>query len=414
MLAAAREPALRHDAEAGRVVADQPGSVRLVRAWLYGLALLVVLMVAVGGATRLTGSGLSITEWRPVTGAVPPLSEAGWAAEFERYRASSQYRNLNRGMPLAEFKSIYWWEWSHRQLGRFVGLYAFGPLLWFWWTGLVTGALALRILGIGALGGLQATIGWIMVASGLEPGMVAVAPVKLTLHLLVASLILALIVWIAAGLGSVRSGAGLLRSSEQGVAAARGAPVPARLAAAFLALIFVQVGLGGLVAGAKAGLTYNTWPLMDGRFVPPAETLFSVRPWFENLVDNPALVQFDHRLMAYSVVAVALVQGWLWWRRAPGTAGARRATALAGVALAPDGARHRDPAPGPSRSPQGSPISSWPWALLVVHDGSMCAGWLQDGRLVRLSAVRLAHGSIASGALARSEPGAGCEAVGRC
>ena len=295
---------------------------RAVRAWLYGLAILVVVMVAVGGATRLTGSGLSITEWKPVTGAVPPLSDTAWGAEFDRYRASSQYRNLNRGMAIGEFKTIYWWEWSHRQLGRVLGLYFLLPLVGFWWRGAISGGLAAKLVGIGALGGLQATVGWIMVASGLEPGMTAVAPVKLTLHLLIASAILALIVAVAAGLGPVqgRSPRGLGREAAQS----------GTLSTVLVAMILGQIALGGLVAGSRAGLTYNTWPLMDGRLVPPVETLLAVRPWIENLVDNPALVQLDHRLGAYLIVALALGQAW-WWR---GARGSGRARLVALIALA--------------------------------------------------------------------------------
>ncbi len=299
---------------------DRSPALAAVKTWLYVLAGLVILMVAVGGATRLTGSGLSITEWRPVTGAVPPLNEAGWAAEFTRYQGSSQYENLTRGLTLSDFKFIYWWEWSHRQLGRLIGLVFFLPLAWFYWTGALRARLALGLLGIGALGGLQATVGWIMVASGLEPGMVAVAPVKLTLHLLIASVILGLIVWTAAGLG---------RGRRRGEATGE-----ARLAVALLALVVVQIALGGLVAGAKAGLTYNTWPLMDGRIVPSTETLFVVRPWFENLVDNPALVQFDHRLTAYLVVALAIWGAVSAWRTGANRPAARRASAVAGIALA--------------------------------------------------------------------------------
>lgn len=300
---------------AGAVPRSVPVRAATVRAWLYGLALLVVLMVAVGGATRLTGSGLSITEWKPVTGAVPPLSDAAWAAEFDKYRGSSQYRNLNRGMGLEEFRTIYWWEWSHRQLGRLIGLFFLGPLAWFWWSGAIGAGVAGRLLGIGALGGLQATVGWIMVASGLEPGMVAVAPLKLALHLLLASLILSTIVWMASGFGRPRP-----------------AGRRSRLAVAFLALVFVQVGLGGLVAGSRAGLAYNTWPLMDGQLVPSAEALFAVRPWTLNLVDNAALVQLNHRLVAYLVIGLALWQAWSW-RRGPDAAGARRARVVAALAL---------------------------------------------------------------------------------
>ena len=177
-----------------------------VRRWLYGLAGLVVAMVAVGGATRLTGSGLSITEWRPVTGAIPPLSDAAWLVEFAKYKASPQYALLNQGMSLAEFQFIYWWEWAHRQLGRLIGLMFFLPFLWFWARGALSRRLALTLLAIGALGGLQGAVGWIMVASGLKPGMTAVAPIKLTLHLLLAGAILAALLWVATGLnGAARS-----------------------------------------------------------------------------------------------------------------------------------------------------------------------------------------------------------------
>ena len=293
---------------------------RAVSIWLYGLVVLVMAMVAIGGATRLTGSGLSITEWKPVTGAIPPLSGEAWIGEFEKYRASSQYRNLNRGMAIEEFKTIYWWEWGHRQLGRFLGLYVFVPLIGLWFAGAVTSALALRLLGIGALGGLQATVGWIMVASGLEPGMTAVAPLKLTLHLTIASLILSLIVWVAAGLGRTPV-------RDRDTRASRWVPF------AFLALVGLQIALGGLVAGSRAGLTYNTWPLMDGMIAPGLDALFVVRPLIENLVDNAALVQFNHRMTAYLVVAFALWQVWWSSRRQPDGAGLGRAVLLAGLAL---------------------------------------------------------------------------------
>ena len=171
-----------------------------VRTWLVVLAALVVAMVAVGGATRLTGSGLSITEWKPVTGAIPPLSEKAWAHEFDKYRQIPQYELVNKGMSLSEFKTIYFWEWGHRQLGRFLGAAFFIPLAWFWIRRAITGRLALALLGVGALGGLQAAVGWIMVASGLEPGMTAVAPIKLALHLVLASAIFAALVWVATGI----------------------------------------------------------------------------------------------------------------------------------------------------------------------------------------------------------------------
>ncbi|HYY85064.1 MAG TPA: COX15/CtaA family protein, partial [Beijerinckiaceae bacterium] len=283
---------------------------RAVRVWLYVLAALVVVMVAVGGATRLTGSGLSITEWRPVTGAIPPLSEAAWAAEFERYKQIPQYELLNRGMTLPEFKRIYAWEWAHRQLGRLIGLVFFLPLAWFWWRGLVSRRLALRLAAVGVLGAMQAGVGWIMVASGLEPGMTAVAPVKLALHLVLASLILAALVWVAAGL-RLHPAAVLPSGRTRGV---------------LVGLIMVQIALGGLVAGSKAGWTYNTWPLMDGAFIPPSNVLFSTSSLIENFVDNLALVQLNHRLIAYLVVAVAL------WHAA--TARSQGALAVAAMAVA--------------------------------------------------------------------------------
>jgi cytochrome c oxidase assembly protein subunit 15 len=302
--------------------AHRPGAQasQAVRIWLYVLAALVVVMVGIGGATRLTGSGLSITEWKPVTGAVPPLSDARWQVEFDKYRASSQYQNLNRGMELPEFKTIYWWEWGHRQLGRAIGLVFFVPLIVFWWRGALSRRMALGLLGIGALGGLQATVGWIMVASGLQPGMVAVAPIKLMLHLLLASLILVSLVWVAAG----------LRARREEPQSAQ-AYVPALV---FLGLVLVQIALGGLVAGSRAGLTYNTWPLMDGRLIPPAEALLSARPTIENFVGNPLTVQFQHRIFAYLVVAFALWHAWSLRRAAPGSAASRSATGLGAMTLA--------------------------------------------------------------------------------
>jgi cytochrome c oxidase assembly protein subunit 15 len=295
-----------------------------VRRWLYGLAGLVIAMVAVGGATRLTGSGLSITEWRPVTGAIPPLSDAAWLAEFVKYKASPQYALLNQGMSLAEFQFIYWWEWAHRQLGRLIGLVFFLPFLWFWAKGALSRRLALTLLAIGALGGLQGAVGWIMVASGLKPGMTAVAPIKLTLHLLLAGAILAALLWVATGLNGAAQSArepGSIR----------------RTAFLLLALVFVQIALGGLVAGSKAGLAYNSWPLMDGGLAPSLDGLFTVRPWIENFVDNVGLVQLNHRLGAYLVVGLAVFHA-VQARRAGGTGEgwttARRAAFLATLVTA--------------------------------------------------------------------------------
>ncbi|MCJ2013946.1 COX15/CtaA family protein [Methylobacterium sp. J-076] len=291
------------------------GASSAVRLWLAVVAALVIAMVAVGGATRLTGSGLSITEWRPVTGIVPPLSEADWASEFAKYRDTPQYAILNQGIGLPAFKVLYGWEWGHRFLGRLLGLVFFLPLVVFWWKGMIRRRLGWGLLALGILGGLQGAIGWIMVASGLQPGMTAVAPLKLALHLTTASLILALLVWLAAG-------------ERPGTLA----PAPARLRATALLLpplVLAQIFLGGLVAGSHAGLVYNTWPDMDGVLLPSADSLFAVRPWIENFVDNHLLVQFDHRLAAYLLLALTLLHAADAAVSARGTATARRTLVVA-------------------------------------------------------------------------------------
>ncbi len=279
----------------------------LVRAWLWTVAFLVLAMIVVGGATRLTGSGLSITEWRPFMGAIPPLTEAAWLAEFEKYRAIPQYQLLNQGMSLADFKFIYWWEWGHRQLGRLVGVVYMLPLLWFLVRGTVRGKLALGLIALGALGGFQGAIGWLMVASGLKEGMIAVAPIKLALHLTTAFLILTFLVWTARRLRPA--------PVVQDNAPRRVTRLMALAAKGLVALLLMQVALGALVAGSKSGLTYNTWPLMDGQLVPPAAKLFAGTPWIENFVDNPTLVQFNHRMTAYLLLALA----FLHWLAARGT-----------------------------------------------------------------------------------------------
>ena len=298
---------------------DSPRRAGAVRAWLYLAAALVVAMVAVGGATRLTGSGLSITEWRPVTGVVPPLSGADWATEFEKYRDTPQYRILNQGLGLSDFKVLYAWEWGHRLLGRILGLVFFLPLMAFWWRGMLSRRLGLGLLALGVLGAAQGAIGWIMVASGLQPGMTAVAPLKLALHLTLASLILTGLVWLAAGEGreTIDPAPGRLRT------VALGLPV----------LVLTQIFLGGLVAGSHAGLVYNTWPTMDGALIPSADMLFSVHPWIENVIDNTTLVQFNHRLTAYLILAIAILHAVDARAARPGSAMARRAAGIAGLAL---------------------------------------------------------------------------------
>jgi cytochrome c oxidase assembly protein subunit 15 len=285
-----------------------------VRAWLWILVAMVFVMVVVGGATRLTGSGLSITEWNPIMGALPPLSDSAWLEAFEKYKTIPQYRLVNEGMSLDDFKFIFWWEWSHRQLGRAIGVVFALGFLWGVFTGGLRGGLALRVLGIGVLGGLQATIGWIMVASGLQGDMTAVAPVKLMLHLTTASLIITLLVMQATHLATSRGEISL----------------PSIKTGATWVLLFtlLQIALGALVAGSKAGFTWNTWPLIDGHLVPPKEMLFSVSPLIENFVDNTALVQFNHRMSAYLLLAIALFHGWQTGRLMLATRARRRAVSI--------------------------------------------------------------------------------------
>ncbi|QCI68919.1 COX15/CtaA family protein [Phreatobacter stygius] len=278
---------------AGQTVSAPDGHDRAVRLWLFVIAVLVFAMVVVGGATRLTDSGLSITEWRPLMGAIPPLSHDQWLVEFAKYRASPQYDAINRGMSLGNFQFIYWWEWAHRLLGRLIGAAMLLPWLFFVAKGWLKGRLAAVTFGIGLMIGLQGLVGWLMVASGLNPGMVAVAPLKLMFHLTLACVIFAALIWVALGLGAQRE-----RS-----------PAPVRLRAggiAILVLLFVQIMLGALVAGNDAGMRFNDWPLMDGALVPPLEQLFDKPSTLEAFVDSLALTQFNHRLGAYALFALAI------------------------------------------------------------------------------------------------------------
>lgn len=286
-----------------------------VRRWLLFLIMLVFAMVLVGGATRLTESGLSITEWNLVTGTVPPLSADAWRAEFERYKQSPQYDLLNQGMSLESFKTIYWWEWAHRELGRFIGLVYIAGFFWFVGRRGVPLRTAVVLAGAGILLGLQGLVGWIMVASGLEPGMTAVAPVRLALHLTLAALLFAALVAVYVRLGG----------AEREVASAG-----ERYAAlALIALAFVQIALGGLVAGHDAGLIYNTWPLMDGRLVPRGLGL--LEPLWLNVFDNITAIQFNHRLGAYILAAVILAYA-IATRRA-GSAARNRALVMSALVL---------------------------------------------------------------------------------
>jgi cytochrome c oxidase assembly protein subunit 15 len=291
------------------------GSRGLIRLWIACLAALVFAMVVVGGATRLTQSGLSIVEWKPVTGVVPPLSQSEWQAEFDKYKTIPQYQQLNRGMSLDEFKSIFWWEWSHRLLGRALGAVFLLPFLFFLWRGLIDRKLAGALLGIFALGAFQGAVGWWMVSSGLTERVV-VSQYRLAFHLTLACVIYAALVVTADRYG----------------ARAPDTPVPRRIgitAAGLAVLVIAQIYLGALVAGLHAGLIYNTWPRIDGAFVPPG-LLFGEPAW-RNFFENTLTVQFDHRMFAYGLVAVVLFHVVDVWRNVEGRALRIGAAALAAV-----------------------------------------------------------------------------------
>ncbi|MEA2836338.1 MAG: heme a synthase [Bradyrhizobium sp.] len=265
---------------------------RAVRRWLVTIAALIAIMVLVGGATRLTESGLSIVEWKPITGTLPPLNEAQWRQAFEGYKTIPQYRELNAGMTLHEFKTIFWWEWSHRLLGRAIGVAYLLPFLYFLWRGALSLELKRRLWIIFGLGALQGAVGWWMVTSGLTQR-VEVSQLRLATHLVLALLIYAAIVWT------------LRRSSERPSVVAS-----ARLkitSLVLLALTFLQLYLGALVAGLRAGRLYNTWPGIDGALIPDLARLFFEAPWWRNLFDNTLTVQFEHRMAAYALLALAIL-----------------------------------------------------------------------------------------------------------
>lgn len=285
--------------------------------WLLAVAALVAAMVLLGGATRLTDSGLSIVEWKPVTGAVPPLSAADWQAEFDKYRQFPEYRKVNRGMSLEEFKRIYWFEWAHRLLGRAIGAAFLLPFLWFLATRRIDRPLGLRLAGLFALGGLQGAVGWWMVASGLidRPD---VSHLRLATHLGLAFLIFGALLWQAWR---------LLASDARAAA-------PRLLAPLLAVAVFVQILLGALVAGLDAGLAYNTFPTMNGAWIP--DDLARPGPWW----NNPTAVQFVHRLAAFAVAGLCLFA----WLRAPAAFGLVAAVAAAQFALGVATLLHQVPA----------------------------------------------------------------------
>ena len=272
-----------------------------VRVWLLVVAAAIFLTLVVGGATRLTESGLSITEWKPVTGVLPPLSQDHWQAEFDKYKAIPQYREINRGMSLDEFKIIYAWEWSHRFLARTTGAVFLLPFLFFLWRGWIPRELKWRLWTIFAGGGALGAVGWWMVSSGVTGNLVSVSQYRLGFHLTLACVIYAAVLWTAQGL--------IPRPAQDAA--------PARLRIGAFGIVvatLLQVYVGALVAGLDAGLVYNTWPLIDGAFIPEAARLWFETPAWRNLFENTLTVQFEHRMLAYALWLAAVVHANDAWR----------------------------------------------------------------------------------------------------
>ncbi len=298
---------------------NAPRSRRLVAGWLFAISGMILVMVVLGGLTRLTGSGLSIMEWAPLSGALPPLDHAQWEKLYALYKQIPQYKLVNDGFGLAGFQRIFWLEWFHRLWGRLIGVAVLVPLLWFWATGRLERRLAPRLLGIFLLGGLQGAVGWFMVASGFFPDSTAVAPARLVIHLGLALVLYAAVLW---------TGLGVLHPVPDAPA---GAAAPRRAVALTAVLVGVTILAGGFVAGTHAGLEYNTFPLMDGRLVPRAYA--ELTPFWRNLTQNIAAVQFDHRVLATLTACAALATVGIGLRaRLP--ARARRPILALGVLVA--------------------------------------------------------------------------------
>ena len=286
-----------------------------IAVWLLVCCALVFAMVVVGGVTRLTHSGLSIVEWQPIIGTIPPLSQNDWEVLFEKYHQTPQYKKVNLGMSLEEFKGIFWWEYFHRLLGRVIGLAFFIPFLYFLARKAIDGPLGLKLAGIFVLGGLQGAMGWYMVKSGLVDNP-HVSQYRLTAHLGLAFIIYAAMLRVALGLlfpiGTSYYGNGRLRGLRS-------------FAIAITTLIFIMILSGGFVAGIRAGLAYNTFPLMNGHLIPPE--LFMLEPWYRNFFDNMATVQFNHRMIAWTL-AILIPVFWFKSRNLPLPGSTRLACSL--------------------------------------------------------------------------------------
>lgn len=274
-----------------------------VAVWLLVCCALVFAMVVVGGVTRLTHSGLSMVEWKPIVGTLPPLSQADWDDVFGKYKLTPEYQKINSGMSLDEFKGIFWWEYFHRLLGRLIGLAFFVPFLYFLVRKRIDRRLGVKLAGIFMLGGMQGMMGWYMVQSGLVDNP-HVSQYRLTAHLGLAFIIYAAMLWVALG---ILSPADAFRYRDS-----RGRSL-LRFSAGISLLIFIMVLSGGFVAGIRAGLAYNTFPLMNGHVIPPE--IFLLEPWYLNFFQNMATVQFDHRLIAW-ILAILVPVFWFQSRRA--------------------------------------------------------------------------------------------------
>jgi heme a synthase len=272
-----------------------------IRRWLLAVAAMIFLTLMIGGATRLTESGLSIVQWKPVTGVIPPMSERAWQADFDGYKAIPQYRELNRGMSLDQYKIIYWWEWTHRLLARLTGAVFLLPFLYFLWRGAIPPPLRNRLWIIFGAGAFLGAVGWWMVSSGLSGTRTSVSPYRLAFHLTLACAIYVSVLWTA---------------QQTTPLPPQRAPKRLRIEAlAILLLVLFQIYLGALVAGNDAGLVYNTWPLIDGSFIPSPERLWFIHPIWRNLFENTLTVQFDHRMVAYALWLLVMLHANDAWDR---------------------------------------------------------------------------------------------------
>lgn len=278
--------------------------------WLLICCAMVFGTLVVGGVTRLTDSGLSIVEWQPLLGAIPPLTHDDWLLMFEKYKQIPQFHQVNHDMTLEGFQYIFWWEWAHRQIGRAIGLVFFIPLVWFWVRGSIPQGYKWKLVGFLILGGLQGAMGWYMVKSGLVND-VRVSQYRLTAHLGLAFLVFGLMLWTALGLLRERSSRPYTPTGVR------------RFAFLVLGVVSLMVLSGGFVAGIRAGLAYNTFPLMNGHLIPP--DLFAIEPWWLNFFNNITTVQFDHRMIAYALMVLVPMLWWRVLRQAPQAKGAANA-----------------------------------------------------------------------------------------